>query len=180
MRLIQVARDEEVRHAQMALLLVDGFRDTAPHAWPTVDHGLDQVREIVADGFAFAILDGERVLGWIGGLPMYDGHVFELHPLIVDAEHRWKGLGRRLVEAFEGEAKSRGALTAWLGSDDETFATTLGGVDLYADVPSQLAGARVTGVHPLDFYRRLGYVVTGVLPDANGRGKPDVFLAKRL
>lgn len=32
----------------------------------------------------------------------------------------------------------------------------------------------------LSFHVRLGFVVAGVLPDANGRGKPDIFLAKRV
>ena len=34
--------------------------------------------------------------------------------------------------------------------------------------------------HPFAFYRKLGFVLAGVLPDANGRGKPDIFMAKRL
>jgi aminoglycoside 6'-N-acetyltransferase I len=34
--------------------------------------------------------------------------------------------------------------------------------------------------HPFGFYRRLGFVLVGVLPDANGPGRPDIFLAKRL
>ena len=28
------------------------------------------------------------------------------------------------------------------------------------------------------FYRRLGYVVTGIVPDANGSGKPDIYVSK--
>jgi aminoglycoside 6'-N-acetyltransferase I len=34
--------------------------------------------------------------------------------------------------------------------------------------------------HPYGFYQKLGYVVVGVLPDANGRGRPDIFMAKRV
>lgn len=34
--------------------------------------------------------------------------------------------------------------------------------------------------HPFLFYRKLGYVVTGVMPDANGRGRPDIYMSKRL
>ena len=34
--------------------------------------------------------------------------------------------------------------------------------------------------HPFQFYRKLGYVVTGVMPDANGRGRPDIYMSKAL
>jgi hypothetical protein len=29
-------------------------------------------------------------------------------------------------------------------------------------------------------YEKLGYVVGGVLPDANGRGRPDIFMARQV
>lgn len=56
----------------------------------------------------------------------------------------------------------------------------LGGIDLYAALPSALDAVRSWGRHPLPFYERLGFRVIGVMPDANGPGKPDIFLAKKL
>jgi hypothetical protein len=58
--------------------------------------------------------------------------------------------------------------------------TSLGGVDLYSALPKRLAAVHSWGGHPLPFYRRLGFHVIGVMPDANGPGRPDIFLAKRL
>ena len=37
-----------------------------------------------------------------------------------------------------------------------------------------------SGSHATGFYRRMGYTVIGVIPDANGKGKPDILMAKRL
>jgi aminoglycoside 6'-N-acetyltransferase I len=34
--------------------------------------------------------------------------------------------------------------------------------------------------HPYEFYQKMGYVITGVVPDANGVGKPDILMAKRI
>jgi aminoglycoside 6'-N-acetyltransferase I len=54
-------------------------------------------------------------------------------------------------------------------------------VDLYADVPGAIRDLAVLrGEHPGEFYRRLGFRVVGLMPDANGPGKPDIFFAKRV
>lgn len=59
--------------------------------------------------------------------------------------------------------------------------TSLANIDLYSDVTRHIAGLRDPGrSHPFLFYRKLGYVVTGVMPDANGRGKPDSYMSKAL
>jgi len=34
--------------------------------------------------------------------------------------------------------------------------------------------------HPYEFYQKLGFVIGGVIPDANGFGKPDILMAKRV
>ena len=53
--------------------------------------------------------------------------------------------------------------------------------NLYADLPGRIATLRDLGArHPFLFYGKLGYVVTGLMPDANGRGKPDIYMSKAL
>jgi len=111
---------------------------------------------------------------------MYGGRVWELHPLVVSGSHRRRGIGRALVEDLERLVAARGALTLWAGSDDENNETTLSGRDLYPDIPESIRTIRNLGDHPYEFYLRLGFRIAGVLPDANGRGKPDIFLAKRV
>jgi aminoglycoside 6'-N-acetyltransferase I len=166
---------------QTAQLLLDAFRDRAA-AWPDIDSARQEVLESLEPSKVsrVAIDDGENVLGWIGGHPQYDGTVWELHPLVVAPHVRRRGIGRALVENLEKAVAERGALTLWLGSDDEIGETSLSRVDLYDDLPAKLASFRSGCDHPADFYRRLGFSVVGVMPDANGRGKPDIFFAKRV
>ena len=120
------------------------------------------------------------VIGWIGAIREYDGMVWQLHPLVVDEERRRHGVGRSLVMDLEAILTARGALTLWAGSDDLAGETSLGGIDLYSALPGALAAVRSWGHHPLPFYRSLGFHVVGVMPDANGPGRPDIFLGKRL
>lgn len=69
----------------------------------------------------------------------------------------------------------------WLGADDEKVngETSLAHVDLYEGLPMKLLRFS-PNTHQTAFYMKLGYRIVGVLPDANGLGKPDIFLAKRL
>ena len=68
----------------------------------------------------------------------------------------------------------------YLGSDDESGATSLYGVDLYDDTFGKLANIQNICGHPFPFYEKCGYRIVGVLPDANGIGKPDIWMAKRI
>jgi aminoglycoside 6'-N-acetyltransferase I len=162
-----------------AAMLVDAFPDE--NGWPTLELGLEEINWISKDGFVRAALDGDRVAGWVGGLPEYRGRVWELHPIVVAANRRLQGIGRTLVAAFEDEARRRGGLTATLGTDDHHGHTSVFDVDLYRDLPGHIAQLHDLGKrHPFLFYRKLGYVVTGLMPDANGRGRPDIYMSKAL
>jgi aminoglycoside 6'-N-acetyltransferase I len=101
--------------------------------------------------------------------------------MVVHSDYRQRGIGRALVAAFESEALTRGALTVTLGTDDVSGLTSLAGVDLYSDLPRRLAEVRDLGRrHPFGFYLKLGFVITGVMPDANGPGRPDIYMSKSL
>lgn len=85
-----------------------------------------------------------------------------------------------MVQDLEDLVGQRGALTLWAGSDDENEETSLGGADLYADIPGSIQGIQNLRGHPYEFYLKVGFRIVGIMPDANGRGKPDIFLAKRV
>lgn len=170
----------EERRQRAAELLVEGFRDHWPDAWPDLDDALDEVDECMGLGPTRAALsrDGE-LLGWIGVRPYY-ARVWELHPIVVAESARRHGIGRGLVHEAEKLAAERGALTLYLGSDDEDDMTSLAGVDLYPDPLVHLSALTNRKDHPFGFYLKCGYSVVGVVPDANGFGKPDILLAKRI
>ena len=127
-----------------------------------------------------AIDESGTVLGWIGGIRQYDGNVWELHPLVVKPGYQGQGIGRALVTDLEEQVRERGGLTLWLGTDDEDDMTTLAGVNLYPNVWEHVAQIKNLRGHPYEFYQKLGFVIVGVMPDANGPGKPDIYMAKRV
>ena len=175
------------------LTAADGARiDSAAHllnaafgplgVWTTIAEAREEVIEsIKPDKISrVAVTDGGKLVGWIGAIQQYDGLVWELHPIVVDEMHRRQGVGRALVSDLETILEQRGGLTLWAGSDDLAGETSLGGVDLYSALPAAFGEVRSWGRHALPFYRRLGFHVIGVMPDANGPGRPDIFLGKRI
>lgn len=174
--------DSERYVHEAAMLLVEGFREGWPDAWPTLEDALDEVREALEpDRVArMAVDDAGQLLGWIGAISEYGGHAWELHPLVVRPDLQGRGIGRALVEDLEAQLGPRGCITLFAGSDDETGMTTLSGIDLYPDVWPHIARIQNLRGHPYTFYQKVGFVITGVLPDANGPGKPDILLAKRI
>lgn len=167
--------DNEKMH-QTAQLLFEGFS-----SWPTFQDAMEEVIESLKEGkiSRVAVDSSGQVVGWIAGNSQYNGNVWELHPLIVGIQHRMKGIGRALVSDFEECVKQKGAITIILGADDEDGRTTLSDINLYPDIHEHISKFKGYD-HPTEFYQRLGYTITGVIPDANGIGKPDILMAKRV
>lgn len=179
MKIIRMEQLNPAQIAQAAQMLTEGLSI----GWPTFRDAMGEIQERVKpENVMLAAVEGDAVLGWGGILaPTYDGNVFELHPLVVRADRRKQGVGRAIVTALENEARKRGGLTIHLGSDDEKEPgeTSLANADLYDDLPGKIRSFD-PGTHPSGFYRKLGYRIIGVMPDANGIGKPDIFFGKRL
>lgn len=182
MHIIDLRPEHERLIEQCAALLVKAFQENWPNAWPTLDDAREEVHEFFAPDriIRVALAADETALGWIGGVENYDGRVWELHPLAVTPAQQGRGIGRALVTDLEAQVAARGGLALWLGTDDENNLTSLGGVDLYPDPLAHLAKLNNLRRHPFEFYQKLGFVITGVVPDANGVGKPDIHMAKRV
>lgn len=182
MRIHDLTSDNAPLLVAVADVLVDGFTGTGADVWQTREDALETVEESFGDDRISRVaidVDG-RVLGWIGAVETYGGNVWEIHPLVVRRDCQGRGVGRALVEDLEQQVRERGGMTVCLGTDDENGRTSIGGADLYPDPLAAARDLEDLGGHPFAFYRRLGYAVVGVLPDANGFGKPDILMAKRV
>jgi aminoglycoside 6'-N-acetyltransferase I len=182
MRIIDLSQKDNLLIGQTAELLFEAFKGHWPDAWPTIEAAREEVRESFADDriSRVAIDEAGAALGWIGAIENYGGRVWEVHPLAVRPDAQGRGIGRALVQDLEDCVVARGGQTLWVGTDDEDNLTSLGGVDLYPNPLEHLARIENLRSHPYEFYRKLGFVIAGVMPDANGFGKPDIFLAKRI
>src|SRR5215207_3847568 len=182
MNIISLSPDNDHLIQQAAQLLVDAFREHWSDAWPTFAQGSKEVGEMFeSERICRIALDEQGDLqGIIGGIPGYDGLVWELHPLAIQPSRQGRGIGRALVEDFEEQVRLKGGLTITLGSDDQDSMTSLSNVDLYENLWEKIRDIRNLKNHPYEFYQRMGYIITGVVPDANGVGKPDILMAKSV
>lgn len=179
MEIINMMQLNPEQKMQAARMLADGL----PIGWPTLQDAVQEVKECLQpQNTLLAAVEDGQVLGWGGILaPEYGGRVFELHPLVVRGDRRGQGIGRAIVAALEDAARQQGGMTIHLGAEDEMEPgeTSLANVDLYDDLPGKLQSFD-PGTHQAGFYLKLGYKIIGVLPDAGGIGKPDIFFGKRL
>ena len=179
MQITNLCSEDKQKIWDVAHLLLEGFTE----AWNDMDECLREVEETLQEENRIsrvAVNADGKVIGWIAGSSSYGGNVWDIHPLIVHNDYRNKGIGKALVHDFENCVREKGGVTIFLGSDDENDSTTLFGHDLYPEVLDNLKQIQNKKDHPLEFYKKIGFSVVGVLPDANGFGKPDIFMAKRV
>jgi aminoglycoside 6'-N-acetyltransferase I len=182
MRIVDLTPEQEPAIRQTAALLVEAFREHWPASWPDLESALQEVRESFGEGriSRVAVDQAGNVLGWIGGISEYGGNVWELHPLVVRPDRQRQGIGRALIADLEAQVRARGGFTIQLGTDDVTNMTSLGGANLYPNVLEHLLNIRNLRGHPYEFYLKVGFSIVGVIPDANGPGKPDIYMAKSV
>lgn len=153
------------------------------HAFPQAysEKARDEVKRCLEEGRVSlkALFNGELV-GFVGAIPQYGQTGWELHPLVVDERFRGMGIGKKLVMKLEEELFTRGGITIYLGTDDEFSQTSLSDTDLYLETYKKIEEVRNLNHHAYEFYEKIGYKIVGVIPDANGYGKPDIFMAKRI
>lgn len=121
-----------------------------PDGYPTLEAATEEMGDLSANAACLLTAVEGELVGLVGALPRYRGHAWELHPLAVRPDRQGRGIGQALVAALEAEARAAGVSVIYLGTDDTTARTNL------------------------------GFEVVGLIPDANGFGRPDILMAKRV
>jgi aminoglycoside 6'-N-acetyltransferase I len=181
-RIVDLKPLGEKEKQQVAEIVFEAFKENSPEAWPTIEDARAEVEDSFGEAriSRVALDENGEPVGWIGGLGDVYDHAWELHPLAVKPGLQGQGIGSLLTRDFETQVRALGIRTIFLGSDDENNTTSLGGIDLYPDVLEKAKQVKNLRRHPFEFYQKMGYVIVGLIPDANGFGKPDIMMAKRL
>ena len=182
MKILTLDPVDDAMVKQCALILMRAFKQHHPLAWPTLGSAKEELTAFSGeDRIALVAIDSQtQVLGWVGAIRQYAGHAWELHPLAVDPPRQLQGVGSLLVQALLESLSKTKASTLYLLTDDENSQTSLADLNLYPNPMTQLMGITNINHHPFEFYLKLGFCITGVIPDANGPCKPDILMSKSL
>ncbi|MCL1998169.1 MAG: GNAT family N-acetyltransferase [Turicibacter sp.] len=169
---------------QAKRLLLDTF--TKVGMWLDLDEkeAAETIEESLEDGnICIGIKIGEQLIGWVGLRPMYK-LTWELHPLVLAMEWHGRGYGKILMQELEQQARKRGIIGIFVGSDDEAGKTSLSNPTItnenVAAIFDEIRNISNYDSHPYEFYVKCGFSIVGIIPNANGKQKPDILLWKDI
>jgi len=121
-----------------------------------------------------------RLIGWAGLRQMYE-KTWELHPIVVKKEFQGKKYGQKLLNELERIAYKNGIIGIVAGSDDETNSTSLSDKKINGEnIFDEIKSIKNYKNHPFEFYKKCSYSIIGIIPNANGQNKPDIWLWKDI
>lgn len=175
MNIVPLQKDNPKYIGQAANLLIEAF----PQSY--ADCAKEEIMRCLQEGkVCIVAVEDDNIVGLVGAMPQYKKTGWELHPLVVKKEYQRRGVGKSLCFELEKRLKEQGCVTIYLGSDDENGSTTLANTNLFEDTYQKIITIKNLKNHAYEFYQKIGYQIVGVIPDANGIGKPDIWLAKSL
>ncbi|HFT7046578.1 TPA: AAC(6')-Ia family aminoglycoside 6'-N-acetyltransferase [Citrobacter braakii] len=166
---------------EAAKILKKTFLDIKNNSWPDIESAINEVEECIEHpNICLGICDKSKLIGWIGLRPMYN-KTWELHPMVISTEYQGKGIGKRLINELEKRAKEKGIIGIALGTDDENSKTSLSMCDINeTNIFNEINNIRNINNHPYEFYKKCGYIIVGIIPNANGKRKPDIWMWKDI
>ncbi len=164
-----------------AKILFNTFQEINKSSWPTFNSALLEVKDCIKKpNICIGICENDILIGWIGLRPMYE-KTWELHPMVISKEYQNKGYGKILINELEEKAKALGIIGIVLGTDDETNRTSISEYEIDGkNICSEIQNLRNLKRHPFEFYQKCGYKIIGIVPNANGLRKPDIWMWKNL
>jgi len=173
--------ESDVIKKQAAQILLETF----PKAdmWPDINEqkAIETVNECTSgENIAIGIKINEQLIGWMGLIPMYE-KTWEIHPMVIKHEYQKKGYGKILIDEMEKAAREKGIIGIVAGSDDETNKTSLSEKELTGEnLFEEINKIKNYKNHPFEFYIKCGFSIVGIIPNANGPNKPDIWLWKDI
>ena len=167
---------------QAAEILYITFTGADRNQWlKNQKEAFDEVKECIEKpNICIGIKAGEELIGWTGIRPMYE-KTWELHPMVIKKEYQGKSYGRLLLKEIERIAQLNGIMGLVAGSDDETNSTSLSEKEINGEnIFDEIRNVRNYRNHPFAFYQKCGYTIVGLIPNANGQNKPDIWLWKDI
>jgi len=175
-----ISESEKIKE-QAVKILLETFSEA--NMWPDLNEkeALDTVNEcITGENIALGIKINDKLIGWIGLRPMYE-KTWELHPLAIKPEFQGKNYGKVLLLELEKIAQEKGIIGIVAGSDDDANKTSLSEKELTGEnILDEIKNIKNYKNHPFEFYKKCGYSIIGVIPNASGPRKPDIWLWKDI
>lgn len=180
MRIVDLCNEDDGVVEQVATLLMGGVFAHQSHTWTDKTTALDEIGEsfeanhISRVGFD----DSGKLLGWAAGYSIYNGYIWQVYPLALTAFNL--DIGHRLLQDFEEQVRAHGGLGILLSIDVELTLPTLHEKDLSTDPWQHIISLQHLDNHRIEFFRQLGFAIVGIIPNAQGRGKPNILLERSV
>ena len=172
--------EETIKQAAEILYIV--FGGNSGNQWlKNQEEAFDEVKECTEKAnICIGIKIRNELIGWAGIRPMYE-KTWELHPMLIKKEYQGKSYGRMLLKEIERMAYLNGIIGLVAGSDDETNSTSLSEKEINGkNIFEEIKNIKNYKNHPFEFYKKCGYNIIGIIPNANGQNKPDIWLWKDI
>ncbi len=164
----------------VATVLMCGFANRSA-AWPTIADAITEVTTCsTPTHISLVAVRQHEIVGWVSAAPQYRTTGWELHPIVVAPAYQRIGVGRALIHNLCTILQSRGACVLYAWSDDESMSTSLGGINIIDQPLHHLIHFCASSQHAGGFYLKQQFQLCGVIPDANGPGKPDILFARHI
>jgi aminoglycoside 6'-N-acetyltransferase I len=167
---------------QAAEILYTTFTEINGNLWlKNEKDAFDEVKECIKEpNICVGIKLENELIGWCGLRQMYE-KTWELHPIVIKKEFHGKKYGKKLLGEIEKIACENGIIGIAAGSDDETNSTSLSEKEINGEnIFEEIKNIKNYKNHPFEFYKKCGYIIIGIIPNANGQNKPDIWLWKDI